>query len=227
MDYEEEFVKKFKAISHGQNSYEMWDAFVSSFAAMIAVASMNKCDWLVKRADASMRNTPATPDQVAELWIIVTDAFEESPNRDLLGSLYMKLGLGSKETGQFFTPYHISKMTADIAIQDAARIRDAIKERGYATVNDPAAGGGANLIAFANACREMGINYQQQVLFIAQELSELTALTCYVQLSLLGCAGAVYIGDSLKGSFRTMLTTPAFTLGPAWHSRLMSLGESA
>ena len=41
------------------------------------------------------------------------------------------------------------------------------------------------------------MNYQQSVLFVAQDIDRTAALMCFVQLSLLGCAGYVVVGDSI------------------------------
>ena len=48
-----------------------------------------------------------------------------------------------------------------------------------------------------NVARKHGINYQEQVLFVAQDIDRTAAMMCYIQLSLLGCPAVVAIGDSL------------------------------
>ena len=53
------------------------------------------------------------------------------------------------------------------------------------------------LVAFANECTRQKVNYQTSVLFVAQDIDFTVGLMCYIQLSLLGCAGYVVIGDSL------------------------------
>lgn len=62
------------------------------------------------------------------------------------------------------------------------------------------------LIAFANVAREHKLNYQRDVLFVAQDIDQTAALMCYIQLSLLGCPAVVIVGDSLAkpGFHRTM-----------------------
>lgn len=52
-------------------------------------------------------------------------------------------------------------------------------------------------MAFANACTRQEINYQTSVLFTAQDIDYIVGLMCYLQLSLMGCAGYVVIGDTL------------------------------
>lgn len=217
----DEFVKMFEKTSRGQSYYEHWVAFTSTFAAFIATASMNQCDWLVDRAEASMGAVLCSREEMGQLHEACVEAFEAEPGQDLLGAAYMQLGIGSKENGQFFTPYHLSKMMAAMGVSKDVAERE-IEGHGYLTVNDPAAGGGATLIAAANVLREWGINYQRKALFIAQELSEMTALSCYIQMSLLGMPGVVLIGDTMRMDYRFELFTPALALDETWLYRMMA-----
>ncbi|MGL5152756.1 MAG: N-6 DNA methylase, partial [Clostridium sp.] len=43
----------------------------------------------------------------------LTRTIEEEPG-DVLGELYMELGLGNSGTGQFFTPYHVSVLASKV-----------------------------------------------------------------------------------------------------------------
>lgn len=45
--------------------------------------------------------------------------------------------------------------------------------------------------------RRQGINYQTSVLFVAQDIDFLASCMCYIQLSLLGCAGYIVVDDSI------------------------------
>lgn len=215
------FVKQFEKVSRGQNYYETWVAFVSTLAAFIATASKNDCEWLNEKAENAMATVAFGADEMFELHTLAFEAFEENPEQDLLGDAYMRLGIGSKENGQFFTPYHISRAMANLNI-DLATAEEQIEKHGYITVNDPAAGGGANLIAAANVLRSHGINYQQKALFVAQELSEMTALSCYIQMSILGMPGIVVIGDTLRMDYRFKLYTPMLALEEVWLYRMMA-----
>ena len=86
----------------------------------------------------------------------------------------------------------MAQITADIP-----RLTQEIKDKGWISVNDPACGAGALLVAFANVCRKNDINYQTQVLFVAQDIDYLVGMMCYLQMSLLGMPGYVVIGDTL------------------------------
>lgn len=49
-------------------------------------------------------------------------ALEENPEQDFLGDIYMKLNLGSQTRGQFFTPYSISRLMAEMTVDDVASL---------------------------------------------------------------------------------------------------------
>lgn len=61
----------------------------------------------------------------------------------------MELGLSNDSGGQFFTPYNVCQMMAEMTI---GNVVPQVKERGYITINDPACGAGATLIA-RSPCR--------------------------------------------------------------------------
>lgn len=217
-----ELARMFERASHGSGMFEMWDAFVTSLASMLAAGCGNECDWLIERAAGSVgRITKDAAKDISKLYDPVFQAFEDNPYQDLLGDVYMRLNLGNKNVGQFFTPYHVADMMARLELDEGIVTRQ-IAERGYTTANEPAAGGGANLIALAHALKDMGVNYQRHLWFVAQELSELTALTCYVQCSIIGMAGVVYIGDTLRMDFHHALYTPMCVLDDRWSWRMVA-----
>jgi hypothetical protein len=45
--------KLFENAAHGSGMFELWDAFITSFATMLASGSGNECDWLIERAAGS------------------------------------------------------------------------------------------------------------------------------------------------------------------------------
>lgn len=122
---------------------------------------------------------------------------DECPDQDFLGELYMALELGNDHSGQFFTPYSVCRAMA--AMTYGEDLKQKIEKQGWVSVNDPACGAGALLVAFANECRRPGkdINYQTSVLFVAQDIDLIVGCMCYIQLSLLGCPGYVVIGDTI------------------------------
>ena len=78
----------------------------------------------------------------------------------------MEMDLGNKWKGQFFTPMAIAELMAEVSID---HIKETIEKDGYITVNEPAAGAGAMVIALANVLKKHGYNYQKQMVAITQD----------------------------------------------------------
>ena len=151
----------------------------------------------------------------------ITMALQQNPDQDLLGSLFMELGLGSSDRGQFFTPYNVCKMMSAITIGDVTTL---VNENDYISICDCACGAGATLIAAINESKEqlskVGKNFQRYILVVAQDIDETVALMCYIQLSLLGVAGYVKVGDTLSDpitpndNYEKYWTTPMYYILP-------------
>lgn len=194
---QKEFIKKFNALCGAHSRWEVW----SDFVQMSAIAISNAVD----RANAPERaNTFQTmaskySDQernaLAELLAELVAGMEANPDRDYLGELYMVLELGNQKAGQFFTPYDVCRAMAALTWGDQ---EERIRRQGWISVNDCACGAGATLLAFANECKRHRIDYQTSVLFVAQDVDAIVASMCYLQLSLMGCAGYVVVGNTLS-----------------------------
>ncbi len=107
---------------------------------------------------------------------------------DVLGEVYMEADMGSESTGQFFTPYHLSKMTAGVTIPaDVSPAKPLI-------LNEPSTGGGGMIIAAAEILRKEGLNHQRCMEVVAQDLDWKGVYMTYLQLSLLGIKAIVVQG---------------------------------
>lgn len=181
--------------------YHAWQIW-SDWVYMFACALSQPTDYRQEREDRYLKIAkqyePKELDVLLSMTRITIDSLEENPEQDFLGNMYMILGLGDHWKGQFFTPYHLCSLMADIDCDNAAEV---IKKSGYITINDCACGGGATLIGAFNKMKKVlkdsGQNVQDYALFVAQDISEMTALMAYIQLSLLGCAAIVKVADSL------------------------------
>ena len=138
---------------------------------------------------------PEELQRFSQMFAEVVLGMEEDPDQDFLGELFMMLNLSSAANGQFFTPYSVCEMMATMTDGDQVKVE--IQEKGWVSVNDPACGAGATLVAFANYCKRKGIDFQNDVLFVGQDIDYIVACMCYIQLSLLGCAGYVVVGNTI------------------------------
>lgn len=184
-DYRTEFRKIFDSLCGKFGRYEIFQDFVVMLALEISG----------QESERAKKYSEQELEKFARLTACVVDALDDNPDQDLMGDLFMHLELGSSHTGQFFTPYDICRMMAKLSSEEHAR--QEIEEKHWMTINEPSCGAGANLIAMCSWFREHGINYQQSVLFTAQDIDYTVGCMCYIQLSLLGCAGYVCIADTL------------------------------
>lgn len=192
-----EFVKLFSSLADRHQSWQLW----SDFVEMSATAISNACDHgspaAVKRekryADIMRGYNDREMAAFQKLFQMTVDALEKNPNQDFLGEMFMALDLGNNWKGQFFTPYNVCEAMAKISMPDA---KAKVEVHGFVTVNDPACGAGATLIAARNRLAEMGIGFYQ-ALYVAQDIDRIAGMMCYIQLSLLGCPGYIVIADTL------------------------------
>lgn len=133
-------------------------------------------------------------------------ALEEKP-QDFLGQVYMQLDLGNDATGQFFTPYHVSKMMSEICFTD---IEKQLEEKDFITLSEPCCGSGGMIIAYSETLKEQGYNCQNQLFVEAIDIDEICFMMTYIQLSLLGVGARVMQGDSLAWKFQQILYTPFY-----------------
>ena len=194
-DASKEFVKLFESIGEGHSRQELW----SDFITMVACAISNSCDpkFYDVREDMYQRcaKNYSKDDlcKIANLFVLLVLAFEKCPAQDFLGEIFSMMNLNDTRRGQFFTPYSISSFMAHTTLDLDAIMQSDRK----ISIFDPACGAGCLFIACANYLKEKGINYQQKIIFIAQDIDPLVAKMCYIQMSLLGCDAIIKIGDSL------------------------------
>ena len=226
---QKELVRTFDDACGRHNRWEVW----SDSMVMYAISIANAVDKTYADRREDMYRTLAKKynkremDCIARMFALIIEAMEANPDQDFLGDLYMALELGNQKAGQFFTPYSVCTMMAKMQPD----ISDKIKQQGWVSVNDPACGAGALLVAFANECMLRGINYQTSVLFVAQDIDFVTGCMCYIQLSLLGCPGYVVVADTIAHPAtciddRGLIPTPGenvwftpFYFRTEWHFR--------
>ena len=137
--------------------------------------------------------------------------------RDILGEIYMQLELGNSRMGQFFTPHHICRLMAEITMSD--EIVEKVAKYGFVTVNEPASGSGATIIAMMLAMQERGLNYQRHVHVTAIDLDSTAAMMAYVRLSLMHVPAVIVHGNTLSLEEYSHWYTPAHIMD-GWNARL-------
>lgn len=154
-------------------------------------------------------------DRFKEMFRIVVEALQDDPH-DFLGDAFMSNDMGSSYRGQFFTPQNICDFMAELTITD---IKEQLKNKEFITLNEPACGAGAMVIAAIKKFINEGLNHSKQLYVVAQDVDPICADMAYVQLSLLGVAAKVVLGDTLAMTCNRVLATPIYFV-ERWNMRL-------
>ena len=201
---------------------DIWRDFIIMFACAIS-NSLDKSHYderekrylkIIKKYNKQEQNL------FPELTAHTVMALEENPEQDFLGGIFMELNLGNGSNGQFFTPYHVCDLMAKITMTES--VVPEVNEKGYITICDSCCGAVATLIAGIHEARRQlekeNLNYQNHVLVVGQDIDEIVALMCYIQLSLLGVAAYIKIGNNFTEPIDPNDTTDNYWFTPIYFS---------
>ncbi len=156
-----------------------------------------------------------------ELMEMITYNLEKHIFEDILGELYMELGLSYEKGGQYFTPRNICEFMG-LATVGLSNL-EAVKEQGFITVADPASGSGAMILGAMSAARENHIDHRYQIAAYAVDVDIFCVHMCYVQLSLYGLPAVVEHANSLSLESWGRWYTPEYLLNNwIWKAKLTS-----
>lgn len=194
---QKEFMNIFHELCYSRQPWEVWTDVVTMMACSIANAADRTEGRHEKREKeyAECLKRVGSVEKPVQLLAVIVNALEEDPEQDFLGQMYMRLNLGNHWKGQFFTPYNVCRMMAEMNFGAGAKAE--AESKGYLSVCDPCVGAGAMLIAAANAMKRAEINYQTNAVFVGQDIDRIVAMMAYIQISLIGCPGYIIIGNSL------------------------------
>lgn len=222
LDSRKEFLKTFKQLTYHHRAWDIWRDFITMFACSLSnpVDKTHYDDREKMYLRIIRKYNKQEQNLFPELAAHTVMALEENPEQDFLGGIFMELGLGNGSNGQFFTPYHVCDLMAKIAMGDS--VVNEVKEKGYITINDSCCGAGATLIAGIHEARRQlekeKLNFQNHVLVVAQDIDMTVALMCYIQLSLLGVAGFIKVGNTFTKPICERDSTENYWFTPMYFS---------
>lgn len=140
-DHKKEIIKTINSMSGSRSGYEIFSDWVSCMAIAIENSThvFRNEIWQEREKlykDTMNRYTLEERQKFPEMLAHLTMAFEEGPD-DILGKVYMESGMGSRVTGQFFTPFNISEMVARLSLETSIEQyekRGTGKDHGHGTV---------------------------------------------------------------------------------------------
>lgn len=152
------------------------------------------------------RNNPQDIRAMPELLGITALAVQDG-GCDFLGQVVGDLELLNSHMGQFFTPYDLSRMMAEMTFENVDEI---IAENGFVTVQEPACGAGGMILAAADVLASKGHDIGQTLYVDATDLSAMCFRMSYLQASLRGIPATIRRGNTLSLEMFDSAVTPAF-----------------
>lgn len=196
------FVKLFRELTYHWTPWEVWQDFVTMYACAISNA-VDKSHF-EKREELYLKRIQKYNKKEQEIFPQLAAEVVLAPRRRIRSRTSSEVSswrLTSAMTpaGQFFTPYDDLPNDGRKCLCD--NVLPTIEAKGYISINDCACGAGATLIAGVHAAAKQiskaGLNWQNHILVTAQDVDYTVAYMCYIQLSLLGVAGYIKVGNSL------------------------------
>lgn len=191
----EDIIKTVAKASGAYTPHQIFRDWIECLALAIANASAPFHDKVWQRHEDIYAATMSKYDgkmldTFAEMTGGLVDLYESGFD-DFLGDIYMKAGCGSGVLGQFFTPYHLSVLMAEMAVPE-----DVSEDHIY-TMAEPSCGGGASIVAAAEIIHRRGLNYQKCMKVVAQDLDWMGVYMTYIACSFYGIDAIVVQGDTL------------------------------
>ena len=215
LDKKSLIIKTIQSMAGKYGVYEIFADWVKVMALSMANAVQYKEFREKEYNETIKRYDSAEQDKLFEMtaWLV---EWADQEYYDMLGYIYMHLELGSKKAGQFFTPYNICQLMA--------RTQDFNED--ITTINEPTCGAGGNIIAAAEAMRSQGINYQQFLRAVCQDIDVKAVYMTYVQLTLYGIPAIVYQTDTLCDPYgKNSGTGRMYTFGYMMAPQLWEKGD--
>lgn len=195
------------------------DRFISDLFCCMAVSISNLVDLYQKpeREEQYLqiinryqkKEQEAMVEICGKLFMLLSSVvYDNGAFNDYLGELFMTCFMGNKHMGQFFTPYHVSKLCAKLSIGTPNKAEGKIL-----TINDPCCGSGGMMMAALDVLKnDFDINYAMDCFVDCSDIDLRCVHMAYLQLSLAGVPAIVKHEDSLTKQLYSVWRTPAFVM---------------
>lgn len=194
----QEIVKRITSFN-GQNPWTIFGDFINMTAFSLESGVKGKKS---KEYEAlAEKYTKEQNDMMGEMLGCLTLAAEDYQRQgryvDICGEIYHLLDMQNSKTGQFFTPQHLADATASISLPKDW-LECSIEQMGMVYMQEPAAGGGAMILATASRMQELGYDPRRYLYVEASDIDKTCVCMVYVQLMLYGIPAKVAHKDALS-----------------------------
>lgn len=160
----------------------------------------------------TLKKRYAVPNDFSEALAVLIMALEDEGHQDFLGDFYGKIGATNSATGQFFTPYTLSQVCAEMVLDEQTYFKAASEGRRF-MMQEPAVGGGSMVIAAAKKLQQIGAQ-PHTWLCHAVDVDLRCVRMAYIQFTLLDIPAAVHHGNTLSLEMFSAWDTYAFARWP-------------
>lgn len=144
---------------------------------------------------------------------------------DWAGEIYMESKTSNSNLGQFFTPYHVSKVIALCGLDiSGIKAKLAADPDNIITIHEPTCGGGGLIVAAIEELHRQKINYTWNVFVDCGDIDARCVHMTYLVLSLLGVPAVVRKGDALMLEYTEDWFTPAYIFAYSHFAKRIAKG---
>lgn len=164
---------------------------------------------IMKKYDETTRKLIV--EMFTQIYILLKNQIHVGFN-DYLGQLYMQSETSNNKSGQFFTPYCLSKMCAKVCISEAT-VNEHIEQDKILTLHEPTVGAGGMVLAAADVLyNEYHFNISRNLLVECGDIDKRCVHMTYLQLGLAGIPAVIYHRDGLSLQTWDRWETPAYIM---------------
>ena len=220
------FLKRLRSLDGSKDDREKFRDFLELAYCAVAklTAAPERAEALEDRYMTVVRSYRDKDDVRAYPELLAMAACAAPEHGDFLGPIAAELGVLNPRAGQFFTPWEVSRLMAEMLLADAGAI---IAERGFITLSEPAAGAGGMVLAAAETLRRQGHDPARTMLAHAVEISPLCFQMCFLQLAFVGLPALAERMDTLSLERFEAVWTPATAAFYAEHGQLFPEGQGS
>lgn len=130
---------------------------------------------------------------------------------DFIGPIFETLAADAG-MGQFFTPYSVSRMMAEMTIgTDPQKLIDG---KGFISLCEPACGVGGMMLAANQVLRDRGVDLARHAHWVATDVDYRAVCGAFIQATLTECSATIIHGNTLSLETWMVAATPAALLYP-------------
>jgi hypothetical protein len=158
------------------------------------------------------RTPKETMSDLAAMLGATTLALQAEPI-DFIGPVYSAFA-ANPHIGQFFTPWSVSRMMAELTIGSKDDLRRMLRKQRFIMLGEPACGVGGMVLAANQVLQERGLDIARQAHWVAVDVDFRAVCGAYIQTALTGASASIVHGDTLRGETWGVTQTPAYWLFP-------------